>query len=111
MLLHSSDCPPPPTQPVSFPRLDLHALDLYFHDGSRVMLRQPGNDPLTRRVPHGDTHLDVDLRRLDAKLEKEYIQAAPIDRPAVIFFSLRHCHRNAHEFLNACAKAARRTVQ
>lgn len=93
----------PTAEPVHFPRLELPKLELCFHDGSRVWLRQVNNNPLVRQVEHKGEVTELDLCELAPGLQEEFHGAHAIDRPAVIFFTLRERFKNAVEFLQAVA--------
>ncbi|MBL0918019.1 MAG: hypothetical protein IBJ14_04910 [Hydrogenophaga sp.] len=89
------------TPEVAFPTLQMPKLEMCFHDGSRLWLKQATNDPLQRHVHHQGEVLRVDLRRLIPGLEEEFCKAAPLDRPAVIFFLARKAFKSDAAFLAA----------
>lgn len=94
----------PTAEPVHFPRLELPKLELCFHDGSRVWLQQINCNPLQRQVEHTKGEVtEVDLCQLVPGLHEEFHGAHAIDRPAVIFFTLREHFKNSGEFLQAVA--------
>ncbi len=99
--MHSSCTQVASIPEVVFPVLDLPKLELCFKDGTTVWLRQISADVLQRSVADRGELLQVDLRRLAPLLEDEVFQAAPHDQPGVIFFTLRHCFKNAEAFIEA----------
>lgn len=94
----------PTAEPVHFPRLELPKLELCFHDGSRVWLRQVNNNPLVRQVENKGEVIELDLCQLVPGLHEEFHGARAGDRPGVIFFTLRERFKNAGEFLQAVAQ-------
>ncbi len=89
------------TPALAFPMLQMPRLEMCFHDGSRLWLKQATNDPLQRHIDHQGEVLRVDLRRLIPGLEEEFCKAAPLDRPAVIFFLTRMAFKSDTAFLAA----------
>lgn len=86
---------------VTYPILALSRLELRFNDGSQLWLHQAGTNPLRRTFDHEGQAHQVDLCQIVPQLHDEFYQAAENDRPAVIFFTLRHKYRTAQGFLEA----------
>lgn len=96
---------------VTFPVLNMPRLELCFSDGSMLWLRQASRDPLRRSFDHqGEVH-EVDLGQLVPLLHEDVYQAADGDRPAVIFFTLRHRFTSAQAFVDAVLQLHAREQQ
>ena len=91
----------PAVLPPLFPRLELPRLELCFKDGQRIWLHATYADPLVRSIDHQGETLRVDLRDLSGDLSHCYDEAAPLDKPAVIFFTLRHQFKTLDAFTTA----------
>lgn len=86
---------------VRFPVLNMPRLELCFSDGSMLWLRQACSSPLRRSFDHQGQVLEVDLGQLVPLLHDEVYQATDGDRPAIIFFTLRHRFSSAQAFVDA----------
>jgi hypothetical protein len=90
-----------------FPRLQLSKLEVLFRDGSSVWLHQMHPDLCRRGIDLEGERLEVDLRDIAPALDHEVAEAAPSDRPGVLFFTLRHQFSTASAFLQAAKEHAR----
>lgn len=98
MLLASSALPRPGQL---FPRLELPKLELCFKDGNRIWLHTFQTDQLRRSVDDNGESLQFDLCDLCSGLADDFQAACPVDRPAIIFFTLRHQFPSLDKFLAA----------
>jgi hypothetical protein len=90
----------PSRPPVAFPVLQLPRLELCFKDGSRIWLHQiSAVHPLVRNIDHAGELHRVNLADLVPDLATEFDRTAPTDRPALIFFTLRHRFASCEAFL------------
>jgi hypothetical protein len=87
--------------PPLYPLLELPKLELCFKDGQRIWLRAYTSDPLVRSIDYQGEALRVDLREISAELAHCYDEAVPLDKPGVIFFTLRHQFKTLDAFINA----------
>lgn len=91
---------------VRFPVLHMPKLELCFTDGSLLLLRQLSTDPMRRNFEHQGKAHEVDLSALEPLLREEVYHAPEGDRPAIIFFTLRHRYKTAQAFVEAVQQSA-----
>lgn len=96
---------------VAFPRLTMPRLELCFTDGSMLWLRQLKDDPMQRSFDYQGEELHIDLTDLAPYLHHDVYTAPELDRPATIFFTLRHSFKTAEAFVQAVRACSRGKAQ